>query len=253
MRRLAVLVGRALEFGEPILLVGDTGCGKTTICQLFAALSNQPLYSVNCHQHMETSDFLGGLRPIRHKSKGKDDLENTRLFEWHDGPLVLALREDSFFLMDEISLADDSVLERLNSVLEVEKTLVLAEKGSEEDDGDVEFLTAGTKFRILATMNPGGDFGKKELSPALRNRFTEIWCPQSNDRQDILDIIKHNLNVRLCLDSTDSSDGGIAELIIDFIEWLINQEFGRRCILSIRDILSWVNFINVTADDMSVK
>ncbi|XP_040203696.1 LOW QUALITY PROTEIN: midasin [Rana temporaria] len=253
MRRLAVLVGRALEFGEPILLVGDTGCGKTTVCQLFAALSNQALFSVNCHQHMETSDFLGGLRPIRHRSKSKEDIENTKLFEWHDGPLVLAMREDGFFLLDEISLADDSVLERLNSVLEVEKTLVLAEKGSEEDDGDVEFLTAGTKFRILSTMNPGGDFGKKELSPALRNRFTEIWCPQSNDRQDILDIIKHNLNVRLFLDSTDSSDGGIAELIMDFIEWLINQEFGRRCILSIRDILSWVNFMNVTADDMSVK
>lgn len=25
MRRLAMLVGRALEFGEPVLLVGDTG------------------------------------------------------------------------------------------------------------------------------------------------------------------------------------------------------------------------------------
>lgn len=25
-------------------------------------------------------------------------------------------------------------------------------------------------------MNPSGDFGKRELSPALRNRFTEIWC-----------------------------------------------------------------------------
>lgn len=24
-------------------------------------------------------------------------------------------------------------------------------------------------------MNPSGDFGKRELSPALRNRFTEIW------------------------------------------------------------------------------
>ncbi|XP_018427598.1 PREDICTED: midasin [Nanorana parkeri] len=253
MSRLAVLVGRALEFGEPILLVGDTGCGKTTICQLFAALSDQTLYSVNCHQHMETSDFLGGLRPVRHRSKSKDDMENTKLFEWHDGPLVLAMREDSFFLMDEISLADDSVLERLNSVLEVEKTLVLAEKGSEDDDSDVEFLTAGLKFRILATMNPGGDFGKKELSPALRNRFTEIWCPQSNKRQDLLEVIKHNLNPRICLDSIEGNDGGIAELIMDFIEWLISQDFGRRCILSIRDVLSWVNFINVTADDTSVK
>ena len=25
-------------------------------------------------------------------------------------------------------------------------------------------------------MNPGNDYGKKELTPALRNRFTEIWA-----------------------------------------------------------------------------
>ncbi|KAM8954164.1 midasin [Pelodytes ibericus] len=248
MRRLATLVGRALEFGEPILLVGDTGCGKTTICQLFAALAKQKLFSVNCHQHMETSDFLGGLRPIRHSSKNKDDCENSKLFEWQDGPLVLAMKEDGFFLMDEISLADDSVLERLNSVLEVEKTLVLAEKGSGEDQSEVELLTAGKKFQILATMNPGGDFGKKELSPALRNRFTEIWCPQSNDRHDLVEIIKHNLHSELSLGSSHCHGADIADCMMDFIEWLTNQDFGRRCIFSIRDILSWVNFMNVTTE-----
>lgn len=42
------------------------------------------------------------------------DAEDGRLFEWHDGPLVLALKGGGVFLMDEISLADDSVLERLN-------------------------------------------------------------------------------------------------------------------------------------------
>lgn len=111
---------------------------------------------------------------MRQKPKDKEEIDTSRLFEWHDGPLVQAMKEDGFFLLDEISLADDSVLERLNSVLEVEKSLVLAEKGSPEDkDSEVELLTAGKKFRILATMNPGGDFGKKELSPALRNRFTE--------------------------------------------------------------------------------
>ncbi len=34
------------------------------------------------------------------------------------------------FLIDEISLAEDSVLERLNSVLESEKCLFLPEKAS---------------------------------------------------------------------------------------------------------------------------
>ncbi|XP_013912735.1 PREDICTED: midasin-like, partial [Thamnophis sirtalis] len=247
MRRLAVLAGRALEFGEPVLLVGDTGCGKTTICQIFAAVANQKLYSVNCHLHMETSDFLGGLRPVRQHSKDKDEVDSSRLFEWHDGALVLAMREDGFFLMDEISLADDSVLERLNSVLETEKTLVIAEKASE--DSEIELLTAGKKFRILATMNPGGDFGKKELSPALRNRFTEIWCPQSNSREDLMQIVKHNLYPGLCLSTKNEEGMDIAKLMMDFIDWLSNQEFGHNCILSIRNILSWVNFMNVMAQD----
>lgn len=44
----------------------DCSCGKTTICQLFAALAGHRFFSVNCHLHMETSDFLGGLRPVRH-------------------------------------------------------------------------------------------------------------------------------------------------------------------------------------------
>lgn len=40
--------------------------------------------------------------------------EDARLFLWLDGPLVQAMKEGGVFLMDEISLADDSVLERLN-------------------------------------------------------------------------------------------------------------------------------------------
>lgn len=69
-------------------------------------------------------------------------------------------------LVDEISLADDSVLERLNSVLEPERTLVLAEKGGGglSSSEDVDMLVAQRDFKIIGTMNPGGDFGKKEVS-----------------------------------------------------------------------------------------
>ena len=66
--------------------------------------------------------------------------------------------------MDEISLADDSVLERLNSVLEPERTLVLAEKGrGDGSDNQVDQIVAKESFRIIATMNPSGDYGKKEV------------------------------------------------------------------------------------------
>jgi midasin (ATPase involved in ribosome maturation) len=34
MRRMCVLVGQAWTFQEPVLLVGETGCGKTTAVQV---------------------------------------------------------------------------------------------------------------------------------------------------------------------------------------------------------------------------
>jgi len=67
------------------------------------------------------------------------------------------------FLVDEISLAEDSVLERLNSILEPERMLLLAEKGSSRNSA-AEQITAHKNFRLVATMNPGGDYGKKEVS-----------------------------------------------------------------------------------------
>jgi hypothetical protein len=37
-------------------------------------------------------------------------------------------------------------------------------------------------------MNPSGDFGKKELSPALRNRMTEIWVESYFLQKELIDI-----------------------------------------------------------------
>ena len=47
------------------------------------------------------------------------------LFEWQDGPLVTSMRRGDIFLLDELSLAEDAVLERLNSVLEPSRSLLL--------------------------------------------------------------------------------------------------------------------------------
>ncbi|XP_060072903.1 midasin-like [Ylistrum balloti] len=250
MKRLAVLIGQAIQFNEPVLLVGETGCGKTTVCQLYAALKKTKLRNINCHLHTESADFLGGLRPCRSHDQNKAEGE-LKLFEWVDGPLVLAMREGSMFLVDEISLADDSVLERLNSVLEPERTLLLAEKGGGNSHHDqVHSVVAKMGFQIFATMNPGGDFGKKELSPALRNRFTEIWCAQTEQMQDLVNIIEHNLRSGIHLCNQEDGTSGFGRAMMDFIHWFSNGDITKRCTVSIRDILSWVHFINICSRTM---
>ena len=194
-RRLFSLVETCLEHKEPALLVGETGCGKTSVCQLLALLRGQRLRILNCHQHTETGDFLGGFRPARAtRAADGDDPEARRAedavpFAWEDGPLVRAMRDGDILLVDELSLAEDSVLERLNSVLESGRALTLPEKGGSE----VEEIAAHPDFRVLATMNPGGDFGKKELSPALRNRFCEIWIGASSSEAEMAQICARRL------------------------------------------------------------
>ncbi len=71
------------------------------------------------------------------------------------------MKSGELLLIDEISLAEDSVLERLNSVLEVERTLLLTENFWESED--IPVLEGAEGFSVLATMNPGGDYGKKEV------------------------------------------------------------------------------------------
>ncbi|XP_046422100.1 midasin [Neodiprion fabricii] len=245
MRRLAVLVGKACQFKEPVLLVGETGGGKTTICQVIAVASSQKLCTVNCHMHTESSDFIGSLRPVRNHS----DLDNLKLFEWVDGPLIQAMTSGDLFLADEISLADDSVLERLNSLLEPERSLLLTERGVDTEkegqigDQDNHTIVAHANFHFIGTMNPGGDYGKKELSPALRNRFTEIWCEGCSERNDLQAIIEHNLVVNWSVEKN-----AIATGMLDFVDWLTASEIGRRFTVSIRDILTWVDFINVSTN-----
>ncbi|XP_071447069.1 midasin [Hetaerina americana] len=249
MRRQAVLVAKAFQFHEPVLLIGETGIGKTTVCQLLAKHRGQILRSVNCHMHTEGADFLGGLRPVRDKKPVNDS--TTRLFEWVDGPLVKAMQKGDIFLADEISLADDSVLERLNSLLEPERKLLLAEKGGGENGAKAVVLKAHEKFHFVGTMNPGGDFGKKELSPALRNRFTEIWCEGCKDRSDLMNLIEENIGFGLSLANQEDATSGIGHIILDFMDWFSSTDIGKRFTISFRDYLNWINFINLTINKAS--
>ncbi|KAF2423707.1 midasin [Tothia fuscella] len=292
MKRLFILVAHALKNNEPILLVGETGSGKTTVCQMFAETFGKELFIVNAHQNTETGDLIGSQRPVRNRAAIEQHLRETitralgvdkfpevaeesvgvllraydssigeggaevpedvkedirihrgklsALFEWSDGSLVHAMKTGQLFLLDEISLADDSVLERLNSVLEPGRSLLLAEKGPTDSS-----VTAADGFQFLATMNPGGDYGKKELSPALRNRFTEIWVPALYEVEDVLEIVRAKL---------DDSAADYAESIVQFSHWF-NEMYNNSATsaISIRDTLAWIGFINrYNAEDPTV-
>lgn len=250
IRQMAVLAGKAFEFNEPVLLVGPTGCGKTSICQILADIALKQLRILNCHMHTESADFLGGLRPFR---GDQSNAKSRQLFEWYDGPLIEAMLEGSFFLADEISLAEDAVLERLNSVLEPEKTILLTERGGCIENSKGEsirntfsrfVIKAKNGFQFMATMNPGGDFGKRELSPALRNRFTEVWCSSDNTEVDLINIAVHEIQKGIKNSEINFSDKevqNVAIIVARTIKFISTNI--KKFNYSVRDILSWIQFI----------
>ncbi|KAL4567965.1 hypothetical protein LXL04_023562 [Taraxacum kok-saghyz] len=142
------------------------------------------------------------------------------IFTWQDGPLIEAMKNGDMFLVDEISLADDSYL---------------AEKGG----SDLEKITAHPNFFILATMNPGGDYGKKELSPALRNRFTEIWVPPVNELMELKSIAVEKIS--------NQEISFVVDAMINFWEWFNRLQTGRlltesKLRLNQTDILTAENY-----------
>jgi midasin len=203
------------------------------------------------------------------------------MFEWQDGPLVTAMQQGHILLLDELSLAEDAVLERLNSVLEPSRKLVLAEKGGSGNNSVTQELTAVKEFCMLATMNPGGDFGKRELSPALRSRFTEIWVPAIARYQDLHAVLAQVLSSsstsvpRSLSMATAASETSLTELVapmLQFVAWFnsgmtnatgsdattaaataaltsapATQSFqgssSSSLFMSLRDMLAWANFI----------
>jgi midasin len=56
LERVAVCISLC----EPVLLVGETGTGKTSTLQLLAKHTEQKLIVINMNQQSDSADLLGG-------------------------------------------------------------------------------------------------------------------------------------------------------------------------------------------------
>ncbi len=116
-----------------------------------AQRENRPLSRVEIQQIMAQEDMV------------------SHPWRWEDGLVPEAMRQGWWVLLDEVNLAEPQILERLNSVLEQDPTLVLTEYDNAVIGGGGTPVHA--HFRIFATMNPAEYAGRSVLSPAYRDRW----------------------------------------------------------------------------------
>ena len=296
-RKLVEQLSVAVAHVEPLLLVGETGTGKTTVVQHLADLIHQRLVVVNVSQQTESGDLLGGIKPVEPRTLGwtlKETFEGlfartfsvkrnevflTRVgksfssqkwtefvkllkeaigkaqirfenptapaasddgsakkkrridtdlqsrwstfstsvqsfelqlssgkgkshaFSFVEGSLVKALRRGDWLLLDEINLAASETLESISSLLRENPSITLPETG------DLVPLTPHPNFRLFAAMNPATDVGKRDLPPAIRSQFTELYIPSPDESlPDLILIIKQYIG-HLCVgDERATSD-----------------------------------------------
>lgn len=210
---------------DPVLLIGETGVGKTSLVRYLAYLSRHNFRRFNLSGQTDKAEFIGGYKP-----------DSQGAFRWKDGILVEAMLRGHWLVLDELNLAESQVLERLNSLLDDERSLVLSEhlaehlrpkevydekkkQGAKEyfdaernanyllDDSGIRVYCIHPDFRLFATMNPAEYAGRKILSPALMNRFRVKWI-------DDLTMVEKKLVLLKKFPANRKTDSGDAPFIL---------------------------------------
>ena len=169
-----VRVAEAWAADEPLLLEGPTSASKTSAILFVAARLGHPVARLNLDGRADTSSLIGRIAPQRGGA-----------WAWHEGLVPRSMREGLVLILDELSLAETAVLERLNPVLErPDPRLVL----SEHDD---EVVTPKAGFRLFATQNPvEGYGGRRALSPAFRDRWDTFRVPGAESEESLLQMVR---------------------------------------------------------------
>lgn len=168
--------------GEGLLLVGPTGCGKTSgVTQVLAQL-NMPAQRLTGHRQMEFSDLTGHYTVV----------DGDMIFV--DGPLTAAMRFGHTFILDEMDMLTPGVGASLNTVIE-ENMVAIAENGG-------EVVKAAPGFRFIATANTAGSGDRTGLyqatlrqNAAFMDRFwvVEVGYPTPAQELSILEAKVPNL------------------------------------------------------------
>ena len=144
---------KAVKTNMPVLLIGETGTGKTTLVRELAEKEGK-----TCHRFS-----LNGSTTVE-EIVGFKTIKNGNV-QFQDGLLIDAMNKGDWVVFDEINAALPEVLFCLHSLLDDDRKVTIL-----EDEGRV--VKPHPDFRFFATMNPTRTYaGTKEMSKAMLSRF----------------------------------------------------------------------------------
>lgn len=153
----------SLKENEKILLVGPTGCGKSTLIEQLAARLNWPVVRVAASGGVTESDLLGEWT-VR---------DGETVFNY--GFLPRAMKMGAICLIDEIDGIEPGVAFAIHQLMEDQGKLVLLQNGG-------EIVAPHESFRLVTTANTLGNgdesglySGTRVLNAAFLDRFAAVF------------------------------------------------------------------------------
>jgi MoxR-like ATPase len=151
---------------------------------------------------------------VKQLAAGRTESRRGIVFTWVESPLVRAIREGAWVLLDNVNSAPQEVIERLNSLFEDDPTLNLIETGETKpltrEDGTIHH-----NFRIFATSNSNRKNSNK-LSGAFLNRVIRVWLPALDAGLERLENVQEHDTFTILVAKLPSIPGAskLAELIL---------------------------------------
>jgi len=219
----AILLGVTNNF--PVLLIGETGIGKTYTLQHVAQEEKKRIIRLSLNGEIGINELLG-----------KWLIRNGSTY-WQEGVLVEAMKNGWWIILDEINAALPEVLFVLNPLMDDSRAIVLAEK-----DGEV--VNAHPEFRIFATMNPCEEYaGTKEMNKALLSRFPIVLTYRNYNSDTELEIVKYQSGI----------EDTIARVMIDVANALRLQKKEKKIYhtVSTRDVVNWARVFNCNGNSIA--
>ena len=117
--------------------------------------------------HNKIMFYLDNLSKIENKNK--------TFFLFNDGSITECVKQGKQILLEDFNLPSQAMTERLNSLLEPDRSFTLTEDITGNfDDTEIGEIKISDDFQVFATINLENENQKINISPATRSRFTEI-------------------------------------------------------------------------------
>ena len=157
--RLMESIAVCIRENEPILLVGETGCGKTTNIQQLATRCERTLIVQNLSLQTDSTDLLGGYRPLEIQNIARNvykDFVDTFVSSF-------SRKQNLKFLQYASSMLEKSNWKKLSQCFKRAAQLGLKKMKEREENGDT--LTSETNLETWQNFVKKADrFERQRLS-----------------------------------------------------------------------------------------